>query len=105
MQTKDPEQVAILYSRDAMLLSILSDMPRTDHETIVDYFSHFLEKSPKGSIDQREIIIGCNMLQDAGLYSFNFDDGTTAEACITLRSRFYNETRSLADVLASTASD
>lgn len=80
LQTKDPEQVAILYSRDAILLPTLSDMPRTDHETIVDYFSHFLEKSPKGSINQREIIIGCNMLQDAGLYSFSFNDGTTAEA-------------------------
>ena len=80
LQTKDPEQVAMLYSRDAILLPTLSDMPLPDHETIVDYFSHFLAKSPKGSIDQREIIIGCNMLQDAGLYSFNFDDGTTAEA-------------------------
>ena len=80
LQTKDPEQVANLYSRDAILLPTLSDLPRTDHDTIVDYFKHFLEKSPKGSIEQREIIIGCNMLQDAGLYSFNFEDGTTAEA-------------------------
>lgn len=80
LQTKDPEQVANLYSRDAILLPTLSDLPRTDHKTIVDYFSHFLEKSPQGSIDQREIIVGCNMLQDAGLYSFTFADGTSAEA-------------------------
>ena len=25
-------------------------------------------------------MIGCNMLQDAGLYSFTFADGTSAEA-------------------------
>ena len=80
LQTKDPQQVAKLYSRDAILLPTLSDLPRTDHDTIVDYCSHFLEKSPKGSIDQREILIGCNMLQDAGLYSFTFADGTSAEA-------------------------
>ncbi len=80
LQTKDPEQVAKLYSRDAILLPTLSDLPRTDHAAIVDYFQHFLEKSPQGSIDQREILIGCNMLQDAGLYRFKFADGTTAEA-------------------------
>ena len=80
LQAGDPEQVARLYSRDAILLPTLSDVPRTDHKSIVDYFSHFLEKHPKGSIDQREVLIGCNMLQDAGLYSFKFADGSTAEA-------------------------
>ena len=70
----------MLFSRDAILLPSLTDMPPMDHETIVDYFRHFLEKSRKGSIEQREIIIGCNMLQAAGLYSFHVDDETTAEA-------------------------
>ncbi len=41
LQTKDPEQVAKLYSRHAILLPTLSDLPRTDHDTIVDDFSHF----------------------------------------------------------------
>ena len=80
LQTKDPEKVARLYSRDAILLPTLSDVPRTNHKSIVDYFSHFLEKHPKGSVVKREILIGCNMLQDAGLYTFTFADGSSAEA-------------------------
>jgi uncharacterized protein (TIGR02246 family) len=80
LQSQDPEQVARLYSREAVLLPTLSDEPRTDHEGIVDYFSHFLVQRPHGEISQREILIGCNMLQDAGLYTFRFADGGTAQA-------------------------
>jgi uncharacterized protein (TIGR02246 family) len=80
LQSQDPEQVARLYSRDAVLLPTLSDEPRNDHASIVDYFSHFLEKRPHGEISQWEILIGCNMLQDAGLYTFRFADGSSAEA-------------------------
>jgi len=80
LQSRDPEQVAQLYSRDAVLLPTLSDQPRTDHDSIVDYFSHFLDKRPQGQVSQREILIGCNMLQDAGLYTFRFADGSSAEA-------------------------
>lgn len=80
LQSQDPEQVARLYSREAVLLPTLSDQPRTDHDSIVDYFSHFLEKRPQGEVCQREILIGCNMLQDAGLYTFCFADGTCARA-------------------------
>lgn len=80
LQSQDPERVARLYSRDAVLLPTLSNEPRTDHDTIVDYFSHFLEKQPHGEISQREILIGCNMLQDAGLYTFRFANGSSAQA-------------------------
>jgi len=72
--------VAQLYSRDAVLLPTLSDQPRTDHDSIVDYFSRFLDQRPQGQVSQREILIGCNMLQDAGLYTFCFANGSTAEA-------------------------
>lgn len=80
LQSQDPERVAHLYSRDAVLLPTLSDEPRTDHDSIVDYFSHFLQKRPSGEISQREILIGCNMVQDAGLYNFRFLDGSNAQA-------------------------
>ena len=80
LQSRDPERIAHLYSRDAVLLPTLSDEPRTDHDSIVDYFSHFLQKRPNGEISQREILIGCNMVQDAGLYNFRFLDGSNAQA-------------------------
>ncbi len=80
LQSQDPERIAQLYSRDAVLLPTLSNEPRTDHESIVDYFSHFLQKRPNGEISQREILIGCNMVQDAGLYNFRFLDGSHAQA-------------------------
>jgi hypothetical protein len=35
-----------LYSRDAVLLPTLSDEPRTDHDSIVDYASLSRRKRP-----------------------------------------------------------
>jgi len=37
-----------------------------------DYFHHFLENRPSGTIDLRTIELGCNTAVDAGLYTFTF---------------------------------
>ncbi len=66
----DPEQVAALYGRDALLLPTLSPVPRTDHAAIADYFVGFLAQGPKGRIDSRTVRLGCNEALDAGTYSF-----------------------------------
>ena len=74
LATLDPDAVTNLYAPDAVLLPTVSNKPRTNHEEIRDYFVHFLEKKPQGSIDFRIIKIGCNIASDTGLYTFTLND-------------------------------
>lgn len=75
----DPEQVAALYSDDALLLPTLSAEPRQSHAAIRDYFTDFLARAPQGRIDSRTIQLGCNSAVDAGTYSFLVADPGPAE--------------------------
>ena len=64
LATLDPEEVSKGYASDAILLPTLSDVPRTTHEEIKEYFVHFLQKKPQGKkIGRRrvgkECRIGC----------------------------------------------
>lgn len=70
LTTLDPALVADLYWSDAVLLPTVSNQPRTNTALIKDYFVHFLEKHPRGRIDERHLQHGCNMSVDMGLYTF-----------------------------------
>lgn len=70
LQTGDAKAVAKLYAEDAVLLPTVSNLPRTTPEEIEDYFNHFLEKKPRGTIKQRNLKMDCNKLTDAGIYDF-----------------------------------
>jgi len=70
LKTMDPEIVANRYSRNGILLPTVSDIPRTDHPGIVDYFTNFLKLQPTGEILNGNIILGTNWAQDAGIYEF-----------------------------------
>ncbi len=75
LQTGDAEKVALRYADDAVLLPTVSNVPRTGHDEIRDYFEHFLEKNPVGFVDTRNVKLGCNKLTDAGTYTFRVTDG------------------------------
>eukprot|EP00525_Craspedostauros_australis_P012295 CAMPEP_0198110008 /NCGR_PEP_ID=MMETSP1442-20131203/2038_1 /TAXON_ID= /ORGANISM="Craspedostauros australis, Strain CCMP3328" /LENGTH=183 /DNA_ID=CAMNT_0043765887 /DNA_START=25 /DNA_END=576 /DNA_ORIENTATION=+ len=66
----DPKKVAQRYSKNAVLLPTVSDVPRTDAALIEDYFVAFLKKAPMGRIVESNIMIGKNWAQDAGIYEF-----------------------------------
>ena len=83
LKTGQPETVAALYSPDSVLLPTLSDTPRLTAPAKVDYFQHFLEKRPVGTINQRHVFIECNAAIDTGLYTFAFNDGSSAKARYT----------------------
>ena len=74
LETLDPDKMAALYTPEAVLLPTLSNKPRTNHDEIRDYFVHFLEKKPQGTIDFRIIKIGCDSASDTGLYTFTLHD-------------------------------
>ncbi|KAL7476246.1 hypothetical protein ACHAW6_002125, partial [Cyclotella cf. meneghiniana] len=70
LATKDPVKVANRYSKSAVLLPTVSDIPRTDFPGLVDYFTNFLKLEPQGNILEGEVFIGTNWAQDAGIYEF-----------------------------------
>lgn len=72
LQTSDPQKVVANYAERSILLPTVSNTPRLTPAEKHDYFAHFLENQPSGSIDFRFIEIGCNTALDAGLYTFRF---------------------------------
>jgi uncharacterized protein (TIGR02246 family) len=70
LQTKDSAIVAKRYSKNAVLLPTVSDIPRTTYDSIKDYFDSFLKNKPSGKIIDGKILIGVNWAQDAGIYEF-----------------------------------
>ncbi|GMH43740.1 hypothetical protein BSKO_11674 [Bryopsis sp. KO-2023] len=70
LATLDSDTVARRYAKNAALLPTVSDVPRTDYDSIKDYFDNFLKKKPQGVILEGEIVIGDNWAQDAGIYEF-----------------------------------
>ncbi|MFO7809584.1 SgcJ/EcaC family oxidoreductase [Guyparkeria sp.] len=75
LKTGDARQVTDLYAEDGVLLPTVSNVPRTSHAEIKAYFEHFLEKNPIGTINTRNVKLGCNKLTDAGTYTFRVTDG------------------------------
>lgn len=72
LQTGDPHKVVANYAERSILLPTVSNKPRLTPAEKEDYFRHFLENRPSGTIDLRFIELGCNTAFDAGLYTFTF---------------------------------
>lgn len=75
LQTGDPHKVVANYAERSILLPTVSNVPRLTAAEKEDYFHHFLENKPVGTIESRIIEIDCNTAFDAGIYTFAF--GTT----------------------------
>lgn len=83
LQTGDPKRVVANYAAKSILLPTVSNKPRLTAEEKEDYFEHFLQRKPVGTIDSRSIEIDCNSAIDAGLYTFKFADGSQVKARYT----------------------
>jgi|SRR5438132_9897168 len=83
LQTGDPKKVVANYAAKSILLATVSNKPRLTPAEKLDYFQHFLEKKPSGTIDSRMIEVDCNTALDAGTYTFKFSDGSTVKARYT----------------------
>ncbi len=71
LQTLDPEQVAALYTADDSFLPTLSHDFKHGHDGTVDYFQHFLEKHPHGTLLEEEVqALGDNAYVHSGMYDF-----------------------------------
>jgi len=83
LQTGDPKKVVANYAAKSILLPTVSNTPRLTAAQKLDYFEHFLQGKPVGTIDSRVIEIDCNSAVDAGLYTFKFGDGSVVRARFT----------------------
>lgn len=64
LATGDSRLVAARYASDAVLLPTVSDTPRTDYESIKDYFDNFLKRKPQGKILESYIRTGKGWAKD-----------------------------------------
>jgi uncharacterized protein (TIGR02246 family) len=92
LQTGEAKAVAQLYWEDAVLLPTVSNVPRVNHAEIEDYFHHFLESKPYGTIKSRNLKQGCNKLTDAGVYEFKVVKGGKSQV-VPARYTFVYEFR------------
>ena len=83
LKSKNPKQVVDLYANDGILLPTLSNRVRHNHEEIEDYFINFLAKGPVGSIIESNIRVFNDLAINSGIYSFAFEDGSSAKARYT----------------------
>ncbi|MFI4874940.1 MAG: SgcJ/EcaC family oxidoreductase [Blastopirellula sp. JB062] len=83
LQTGDPQKVTALYEPNAILLPTLSNQVRHNHDEIADYFVAFCAKGPVGVINESNIRHFGQMAVNSGVYTFNFKDGSAAQARFT----------------------
>lgn len=71
LATGEAAKVADRYAPDAVLLPTQSNRVRRTRDQIIDYFRHFLEAKPSGSIKESTItVLGPTAAVDAGVYVF-----------------------------------
>lgn len=83
LQTGRSEDVVSLYAPDAILLPTLSNKVRHNHPEIKDYFDHFLEAGPRGSIDEANVRVFGDVAVNSGTYTFDFANGNSVQARYT----------------------
>ncbi len=90
LDTLDPEAVANRFTRTAVLLPTVSDIPRTTPEAIKDYFTLFLKSKPQGKILQSYVQFGPKWAKDVGTYEFTLrgDNNKIVRARYTFIYRF-----------------
>jgi uncharacterized protein (TIGR02246 family) len=70
LATGNPDELANLYTMDAVLLPMLSGGPHVGRTQIRSYFNAYLKRHPQGLINMRSIMVGCNMASDIGTYTY-----------------------------------
>ncbi len=92
LQTGNPEAVVELYSEDAVLLPTVSNKVRADHEAIADYFHHFLELHPKGTLNEVHLACFGNIAINEGIYTFDIvQDGKPGKVQARYSFVYHNE--------------
>ncbi len=72
LRTGGPNDMALLYAEDAILLPTVSNEVRSNRVEIADYFEHFLQLHPRGVINEQHIdVLDTNTAVNSGVYTFD----------------------------------
>jgi uncharacterized protein (TIGR02246 family) len=72
LRTGGPNDMALLYAEDGILLPTVSNLVRSNRVEIADYFEHFLELHPRGVINEQHIdVLDSNTAVNSGVYTFD----------------------------------
>jgi uncharacterized protein (TIGR02246 family) len=71
LKSGDAQRISQCYTDDAVLLPTFSNVPRFSRSEIQDYFEQLLQKKLLSKVNQRYVKLGCNMITDAGVYTFH----------------------------------
>ena len=91
LQTGNPDNVAVLYASNAILLPTMSNRVRHNREEIKDYFVHFLLNGKVAAIDESNLRTFGQLAINSGVYTFSFKDGTSVQARFTFVYRWNGE--------------
>ena len=78
-----PEQLAALYTDNAVLLPAVSNKPRYTKAERIAFFSKFDQKRAVGRVDEHHVQIGCNAAIDSGVYTLTLAQGGHIKARYT----------------------
>jgi uncharacterized protein (TIGR02246 family) len=89
LKTKDPKEVAKLYSDDATFLPTVSGEFKRGKQGSEEYFFHFLQKNPEGKIieDAIQAPTGESYLH-SGMYNFEVNDVEGGRKIVEARFTF-----------------
>lgn len=72
LRTGGPNDMALLYAEDGVLLPTVSNEVRSNRVEIADYFEHFLALHPRGVINEQHIdVLDTNTAVNSGVYTFD----------------------------------
>lgn len=72
LRTGGPNDMALLYAEDGILLPTVSNVVRSNRVEIADYFEHFLALHPRGVINEQHIdVLDTNTAVNSGVYTFD----------------------------------
>lgn len=72
LQTGGPNDMALLYAEDGVLLPTVSNEVRSNRVEVAEYFEHFLKLKPRGVINEQHIdVLDWNTAVNSGVYTFD----------------------------------
>lgn len=74
LTTLDPKTVIDLYTQNAVLFPIDSDIPRNGREMILQYYDSFLQRGPVAELQESFVQIGSNWAKHMGTYELTMNN-------------------------------
>jgi uncharacterized protein (TIGR02246 family) len=92
LQDGSAHDMAMLYAEDGVLLPTVSNQARNNRGEITDYFEHFLEKKPRGTINEQYIdVLDENTAVNSGIYTFDLTKDGEATFVVARYSYLYEK--------------